>query len=62
MTETEFTTFIQIYQKRFSDAITQSIALEAKVIGQNREISELNEQISKLTKPNSRKKVDDEYS
>jgi hypothetical protein len=62
MTETEFTTFIQIYQKRLSDAITQSIALEAKVIGQNREISELNEQISKLTKPNSRKKVDDEYS
>jgi hypothetical protein len=62
MTETEFTTFIQIYQKRLSDAITQSIALEAKVIGQNREISELNEQISKLTKTNSRKKVDDEYS
>ena len=62
MTETEFTTFIQIYQKRLSDAITQSIALEATVIGQNREISELNEQISKLTKPNSRKKVDDEYS
>jgi len=36
--------------------------LEAKVIGQNREISELNEQISKLTKTNSRKKVDEEYS
>lgn len=62
MTETEFTTFIQIYQKRLSDSITQSIALEAKVIGQNREISELNEQISKLTKTNSRKKVDEEYS
>ena len=62
MTETEFTTFIQIYQKRLSDAITQSIALEANVIGQNREISELNEQISKLTKTNSRKKVDEEYS
>jgi len=62
MTETEFTTFIQIYQKRLSDAITQSIALEAKVIGQNREISELNEQISKLTKTNSRKKIDDEHS
>jgi hypothetical protein len=62
MTETEFTTFIQIYQKRLSDAITQSIALEAKVIGQNREISELNEQISKFTKTNSRKKVDEEYS
>ena len=62
MNETEFTTFIQIYQKRLSDAITQSIALEAKVIGQNREISELNEQVSKLIKTNSRKKVDDEYS
>ena len=62
MTETEFTTFIQIYQKRLSDAITQSIALESKVIGQNREISELNEQISKFTKTNSRKKVDEEYS
>jgi uncharacterized coiled-coil protein SlyX len=62
MTETEFTTFIQIYQKRLNDAITQSIALEAKVIGQNREISELNEQISKLTKTSSRKKVDEEYS
>jgi len=62
MTETEFTTFIQIYQKRLNDAITQSIALEAKVIGQNREISELNEQISKLPKTNSRKKVDEEYS
>ena len=62
MTETEFTTFIQIYQKRLSDAITQSIALEAKVIGQNREISELNEQVSKLTKTNSRKKLDEEYT
>lgn len=62
MNESEFTTFIQIYQKRLSDSITQSIALEAKVIGQNKQILELNEQISKLTKTNSRKKVDEEYS
>jgi len=62
MNESEFTTFIQIYQKRLSDSITQSIALEAKVIGQNKQILELNEQISKLTKTNSRKKTDDEYS
>jgi len=62
MNESEFTTFIQIYQKRLSDSITQSIALEAKVIGQNKQILELNEQISKLTKTNSRKKTDEEYS
>jgi len=61
MTEQEYNIFIQVYQKKLHESITQSIALECKVIALNQQIASLNEEIAKLTKTNSRKKPSEEF-
>lgn len=59
MNETDFNTFISVYQKRLNESITQSIALEARVISLNQKISSLTEEIESLKSSRSRKKVDE---
>jgi hypothetical protein len=59
MDEIDFNTFITIYQKRLNESITQSIALEARVINLNQKIASLTEELESLKSSRSRKKVDE---
>lgn len=62
MTEQEYNILIQVYQKKLNEVLTQSIALESRVVFLNQQINSLNEEISRLTKSSSRKKTSDEFS
>lgn len=59
MDEIDFNTFISVYQKRLNDSITQSIALEAKVIVLNQKIATLSQEIELLKSSKTRKKPED---
>lgn len=59
MDEVDFNTFISVYQKRLSDSITQSIALESRVIILNQKIKSLTEELESLKNSRSRKKTED---
>lgn len=62
MTEQEYNILIQVYQKKLNEVLTQSIALESRVVFLNQQINSLNEEINRLTKTNPRKKTSDEFS
>lgn len=59
MDEVDFNTFISVYQKRLNDSITQSIALEARVITLNQKINSLTEELESLKNSRSRRKTED---
>lgn len=53
MDDIDFNTFISVYQKRLNETVTQSIALEAKVVILSQKVTSLSQQIESLKLLNS---------
>jgi len=59
MDDIDFNTFISIYQKRLNDSITQSIALEARVITLTQKVNSLTQELETLKLSKVRKKTEE---
>ncbi|WJZ48411.1 hypothetical protein [Synechococcus phage DSL-LC02] len=59
MDDIDFNTFISVYQKKLNESITQSIALEARVISLSQKVSSLTQEIESLKAVKQRKKPED---
>jgi len=59
MDDIDFNTFISVYQKRLNESITQSIALETRVISLSQKVSSLTQEVESLKASRSRKKTED---
>lgn len=59
MDDIDFNIFISVYQKKLSESVTQSIALEARVISLSQKVSTLTQEVESLKALRSRKKTED---
>lgn len=59
MDDIDYNSFLSIYQKRLNDAITQSIALEARVVFLTQKVSSLTQELETLKASKQRKKPEE---